>query len=370
MSDTRTTGGDPSPENARRRFRTIAIGAVRFVVAGALLAYLIASAWQSDQFAVLTRGSIRWERFALGCLLTLGAMLLTFERWHRLAQQLGLPLRRREAFRLGFVGFVLNFVTVGTVGGDALRAVFVAARSPGKRTAAVASVLYDRIVGLVALFLVAASALWSLDLRAIAGDDPLRRTALLACRDLATALGSVGAIGLVLLSVWSGAPQLRLWNPLIRLPIVGPRIGMLLRAAFAYSGRPAALGLALGISVPVHLINALAVVAVASSLPIERPSVLVHLGTVPIAHLAGVLPLPGGIGAFEGVLGWLYEAAAETPEAGEHGLLVAFGVRLTTLFVAAIGIVIQLVERRRGAGVAREIGATAPAASNASEPPV
>jgi uncharacterized membrane protein YbhN (UPF0104 family) len=62
--------------------------------------------------------------------------------------------------------------------------------------------------------------------------------------------------------------------------------------------------------------------------------------------LAGVLPLPGGIGAFEGMLAVLYRAMAETPMAAEHGLLVAFGYRVITLTIASVGVLIYLTERK------------------------
>ena len=64
---------------------------------------------------------------------------------------LHLPFRLRDAFRLGFLAFLLNFVSVGAVGGDLFKAFFIARDQPGRRTEAVATVVVDRLVGFYAL---------------------------------------------------------------------------------------------------------------------------------------------------------------------------------------------------------------------------
>ena len=61
-----------------------------------------------------------------------------------------------EAFRLGAICFLLSFVSAGSVGGDLFKAIFLARRRPGKRVAAVASVLVDRGSGLYGLVLLVA----------------------------------------------------------------------------------------------------------------------------------------------------------------------------------------------------------------------
>ena len=156
----------------------------------------------------------------------------------------------------------------------------------------------------------------------------------------------IGVVALVILAWLPKGRVISLVGRVTRLPVIGRAAGPMAMAMLAFAGHRKMMLASLTISLPVHIVNALAVVAVASALPIERPSIMAHLATVPLAHLAGVLPLPGGIGAFEGALGWLYEAAAESEAAGRYGLVVAFGVRLTMLLVALIGIVVYLAGRR------------------------
>ena len=332
----------PSPS----RFRQTVWGLVKLGAALALLGYLVNRAWQSDQFDVLSSGNVRWDRFGLGCLCTLIAIVITFERWYWLTSELGFSISRWQAYRLGFAGYLLNFVTVGTVGGDAFRAIALASRDRTRASQAVASVIYDRAVGLVALFILSAVALFLLDLEAISGGDPVRRGVLEAARGTAAVAGTVGVGVLALLALLPKTRMETLVQRLTSLRGVGRAAGPVAMAMLAFAGYRRAMLLSLASSIPVHVVNALAVVAVASALPIERPSLMAHLGTVPLAHLAGVLPLPGGIGAFEGALGWLYEAVAESEEAGRYGLLVAFGVRFTMLIVAALGMISYAFERK------------------------
>ena len=63
-----------------------------------------------------------------------------------------------DAFRLGFLGYLFNFVSLGSVGGDLFKAVFIAREQHGKRAEAVATVVIDRVIGLYVLFFVASVA--------------------------------------------------------------------------------------------------------------------------------------------------------------------------------------------------------------------
>ena len=68
-------------------------------------------------------------------------------RWRMLVRAAGMSFSYKDAFRLGFLGFLLNFVSVGAVGGDLFKAVFIAREQPGRRIAAIVSVALDRLLG-------------------------------------------------------------------------------------------------------------------------------------------------------------------------------------------------------------------------------
>ena len=326
--------------------KKIAVGILKIAVSALLISYLVYSAYTHDQFDVLSRGGMKPAFYLAALILALLAILTTFVRWYFLVHGLGLPIRIWDAIRFGFVGYFFNFVTVGTVGGDALRAYFVARNNPDRRAEAIATVVVDRLIGLVALFTLTGIVLMCLDLNRLCGDDLTTLSVLETCRWVSVSCGAAGLSLLAILCFFRAFFDWKIWSKLFELPWVGPITRQLHGAGVTYSRRPSIVVGAYLASIPVHVFNSLSVFMVASSLPIDHLSLLMHFVAVPLSNLAGVLPLPGGIGAFEGMLAILYRALATTPVASEHGLLVAFGFRVITLIVASIGLLVYFAERK------------------------
>jgi hypothetical protein len=90
--------------------------------------------------------AIAFALFAVG-------ISLTNTRWWRLLAAAGCPTRWWQSLRLTFLGFFFNLVVPGLTGGDLVKAVLVARDHPERRAAAAASVLVDRLVGLILLVL-------------------------------------------------------------------------------------------------------------------------------------------------------------------------------------------------------------------------
>ena len=121
---------------------------LRFAVSGAILFGL---AWRMDwgQVAEAFRG-LRWDLWLAALGMHLVAQVTSAWRWQVLARPLGFggPLRRYVG--LYFVGMFFNLLLPTSVGGDAVRAVYLNA-GPGRRVAAFLSVLLDRLSGLLVL---------------------------------------------------------------------------------------------------------------------------------------------------------------------------------------------------------------------------
>src|SRR5262245_27483918 len=109
------------------------------------------SAVQDDSFDRLWNEPKNWSMLAIAAALKLTAIMITFVRWFFLVRALNLPFRLRDAFRLGFLGYLFNLIAPGAVGGDLFKAVFIAREQPGRRGAAISSVIVDRLIGLYAL---------------------------------------------------------------------------------------------------------------------------------------------------------------------------------------------------------------------------
>jgi glycosyltransferase 2 family protein len=72
-------------------------------------------------------------------------------RWNLLLTGLGIGLSHIKALRLQLIGFFFNVAMPGAVGGDIIKALYVA-KEKGSKTKSMSVVLFDRILGMVSLF--------------------------------------------------------------------------------------------------------------------------------------------------------------------------------------------------------------------------
>jgi uncharacterized membrane protein YbhN (UPF0104 family) len=124
-----------------------------------LLSFVI---WRTDWHRVSAAFQDLDGRFWLAALgLHLAAQVISTWRWQLFARPLGLGGTFREYLSYYFVGMFFNLVLPTSVGGDVVRAWYLAHRpgsQPGQRMPAFISVLADRVSGVVVLSLVACTA--------------------------------------------------------------------------------------------------------------------------------------------------------------------------------------------------------------------
>jgi hypothetical protein len=285
-----------------------------------------------------------WGFALLGFVLIGGSTLLTFGRWYLLVRAQEFPFRFRDAVRYGFIGLVSNYVLPGSVGGDLFKAVLLARDQTSRKAVAFATVLLDRILGLLALFMVGAVAtLLPHDIP----DNPKLElaTALLWCGTLG------GLFGLALMLF----PATTRWGWVNRLPnlrFVGKIFGELLNGVKLYQSKPNVVLSAMGLSLLGHagLISGFYFCALWMQQP-WIPDLTSHFYFMPNAELFGVLiPTPGGLGALEEAISWFYVQLR--PEMIPHaqaegaGAMAAIAFRVVTVTVAAIGGGYFLTSRR------------------------
>jgi uncharacterized membrane protein YbhN (UPF0104 family) len=95
--------------------------------------------------------------FASAVALYLGGQVLSAYRWQLLAAILKVHARFSEFVAYTYIGMFTNLFVPGLLGGDAARSIYLG-RPRNRMGEAVASVVADRVVGLLALFWLAASA--------------------------------------------------------------------------------------------------------------------------------------------------------------------------------------------------------------------
>ena len=333
----------------RQRLRRVAINLLKFAISAGLIIYLFNQAPRNQAFDQLREQPKRWELLIGAWLAILAGLTTTIVRWFFLVRALELPFRLKDAFRLGFLGYLLNFVSLGSVGGDLFKAVFIAHEQPGRRAEAVATVVVDRVIGLYAMFLVATVAvlvtgLWS------AADEGIRLVARATL--MGTAVGAVGIVMLLIPGFTSGAVS----EALTSLPKIGPTVGRLIGAVRMYRRRLGMLLLAVLLSVLVHTFTTTGIFLIALGLPGNHPSYGQHFLVVPLSMVASALPLPlMALGAFEAAIDYMYShlPTAVTVAAGQ-GFVVAIGYRVITIINATIGAVYWAVSRRQVAELIHE----------------
>ncbi|MGN6546681.1 MAG: lysylphosphatidylglycerol synthase transmembrane domain-containing protein [Aureliella sp.] len=311
---------------------------LKVALPAALFVYLLWRVPASDYEAFWSRPK-RWDLLALAQGLALTAMTVGMVRWWALVRAFGIPFELREALRLGFLGYLLNFVSLGSVGGDLFKAILVAKHKPRSRPEAVASVVLDRAIGLLGLVLLTVISLTFFSNGELS--NVLKRI-----REFALAL-SLAAIVALLVAIYSGRWFERLIHALARLPLAGESLARMAWAVRQLRGQPATLlGLILA-SVGVHSLLALTVYFVSCGIYAEHPTLTEHLYVVPPAMAAGAIPLaPGGLGAQEYALDELFKQLASLPPEFS-GMIVATVYRLITLAIAGIGLVYYWTSKGR-----------------------
>lgn len=311
--------------------------ALKILAPLALIAWLL-SQLDPAQLEQLRTRRIDAPRIGGAFCLMLAAVSLSFLRWFLLVRALGLQFRLSDAFRLGFLGYLFNFVSFGSSGGDLFKAVFVAREQPGRRMEAVATVFVDRIVGLYGLIVVTTLALLWFGL-------PEQSPELIAIQQATYVAAGVGALGLGMLLV-PGFTTGPLVEWLVTLPKAGPTIERVVAAVRMYRRQPVTLGLVGSISLTIHVLNASAVGLAALGLFDQPPGITDHLVIVPLANVAGALPFtPVGLGTYEFAMEKLYELWS-VGDVVASGVLVALVFRMLTIGIAAVGVCVYWTSRR------------------------
>jgi uncharacterized protein (TIRG00374 family) len=325
----------------RSSIRRTVVMVIKLALAIAILGYLIAKA--RDGFARLPTEDIHWPLLAAALLCTFVAATLSFVRWHLLIRAVGITVRLVDSLRLGALGLALNFVSPGSIGGDFFKAVFLAHGQPGRRTEAVATVVADRMLGLLTMLVLASLGILATNLTATS-TIPVR----ILCETilLSTLICWTGAALLFFVPALSGVRVSR-WAESV--PIVGRTVARLLGTVRAYRSQRRILIAAFGISTVMALFFVTSFYLVARGLPVHEPSWAEHLVIVPTAGLIGAIPItPSGLGTMELAVEELYETmpGGANSRQGE-GTMVALGRRATELAVALVGLLFYLTHRRQ-----------------------
>ncbi len=310
-------------------FKSIAITGLKLAIPAAIISWLV---WRIEpqQWELLRDQPRDYPLLAAALAAALAAVCISFARWWALVRCQGIDLGVIEAFRLGSIGFLLSFVSAGSVGGDLFKVIFLARRSPGKGVEAVASVIVDRSVGLLGLLLLVAFAM-----------SGAGRASNPELANIGNASLILSAVGLVILAalVLGGRGIDRAIRRGAKMRYVGAAIDRIAGPLRVFHRHPVILGVSLVLSVGVHALMVLSAYWIASSLyGTAAPSLGDHALIFPIANLAAALPIaPAGLGVLEAAMEWLYRVVPAEPTIAS-GTLVALVFEIVKVIMAVIGI--------------------------------
>lgn len=315
----------------------VALGIVGFLI------WQVLSGEDSASFTQVWEDRTSWSVLLLlaSLLVALAGLSVTFVRWYFLVRALDIEFKLKDAFRLGFIGYFSNFLSLGVVGGDAIKAIFISRERPDKKPEAVASVVLDRIMGLYALTVVCALASFA-GTQVVEGAEETA-AALQKIAEVSLAISVIGAfVGFLLIFV-PALTGTAVQERVEKIPRLGPTFKKLTFAIYTYRSQPLLLIGLVAMSTAVHCLFALSVFVMAMGLGIVHPTFMQHLVISPMSNLAASVPLPGGIGAFETMFSKMYVEGGF--DAGT-GLAVALGFRLVTIINALIGVVYYLNSKK------------------------
>lgn len=289
-----------------------------------------------------------WPLLLGGWAIIFVGVLITIVRWFLLVRTLDLPFRFRDALRLGFLGYMLNFVSPGSVGGDLFKAIFIARENEGRRPEAVATVVVDRIIGLYGLFLVAATAIVLTG--QIGVTEPAELRIIVRATLICTAIGGMGIVMLLVPGFTSGAVSEMLGD----IPRIGPVLERLIGAIRMYRRNVPILVLSLLMSMGVHTCVTLGCYLISTALPGNVPTLQQDFLIIPLVMVAGAIPLmPAGMGAVEAAFEFLFLKLG-TDVAPGQGLLVGVAYRVVTILNAGVGAIIFFSSRKEMSEVMHE----------------
>ena len=272
------------------RVKSLAILAAKVMVAATLITWLIRS-------GVLKMGalSIFIERPILlvaNMGLFLFAVMTGTLRWRALLKLAGATVPLGRAFQLQLTALFFNVVIPGNVGGDVVKALYVAREeAPEKRTAILLIVFVERLVGLGGLVLVATFV-------GILRGPLLWKTPEL--RQLAMAVGFLGVCTVVgpalfVLFMRRAGDRLEAWTS--GTTVIAKLAGRLVAAARLLSAGPKQLAIALSLSMLAHA-GTMTFFTVLTRVITEQDVPFSSVATVfPLGILTMILPLsPAGLG--------------------------------------------------------------------------
>lgn len=246
-----------------------------------------------DLGSLLNPMVLAWGVFWLGC-----TFFIASERWRLLLNSQGVPADPITCFKLTLVGLFFGFFLPGGVGGDVIKGYYVVQNLEGKKTQAIGSVLFDRLIGLFSMTLFCLFAL-------IVGKDTLLKTPSLNPLILLVLLMFL-AFFTLFLALWSRRFH-GLRNQILKLSARFPLARRNLERLLSYKLTRSQFSKIVAISLLSQACNFIFFMGLPYFLGEPNVPLAALLFAVPLGFIATAVPIsPGGVGVGQAAFFFLY----------------------------------------------------------------
>lgn len=303
------TGALPSGKSKKTAWINLGL----FAVGMALLGWSIYS--NRTQLKRCLTSELEYSWMFQAFLLHFLGVSIAFLRWFGLVRLQGIKIPLADSLRLSIVGGLFNLIIPGAVGGDLVKAAYLS-RMDIPRTRVIASMVIDRLLGLLGLFLLAAFAglsAWP------SSDLPVKRLTI-------AVFIATSAIIIFLGLIFSGILG-RKSEKMAELNAMSAAYRNHLTGVFAWTMA----------SVLVHVFNTMAFYRMSLAiLPQLKIGILQHFQIVPLVLFSTAVPLPlGAIGFSENVSDQLFQNVGHP-----DGAIAMMGFRILQYVFAGISALI------------------------------
>ena len=304
---------DPAPTGASR-FWGILRFVVGFGVAGILIRMVIVNGgadlkeeWRHCEGAYLTLSF-----FMVGC-----GIALSSYRWSRLLDVQDVHLSGHDAIRLSMIGQFFNLAIPGGVGGDIIKMLYLKRQAGTHYPEAIMTTLFDRILGLMGLFMVAIISVivsWNFLMQA---PPKIQYTVMfVGLISLAGAVGVTTAMYhevffrfgfvLALMARAKAACPAKVWS-------IARRV---VRSVSLFRVHLNEVIIALLISMSIHTLGALSVWSIGQAFHAPKLRMQDYFISTQVANTISAVPItPGGLGGRDYILNAFFQAFGEGAKA-------------------------------------------------------
>jgi glycosyltransferase 2 family protein len=322
------------------------IAAAQVLLGGLILTAIFRGLRSSELLDAVREAATHPVWLALGVGTFTVSVIVCSLRWDLLMRAQGMRLPFRTVLRLFFIGHFFNAFLFGATGGDLVKAYLTTLEIPDKRTEAVTTVFIDRLIGLLALVLLAVAIML---VRLPFFMAHTRTRALLGLN--AVALGMAVLVFFMVFrrnlferSVWFRRLEAR--------TSLGKILSRAYNAMHVCMRHPARLGVTLLLSVINHTMLVVMAFFFGRALAIALPF-SAFMTVFPIINAVAAIPVtPGGLGTREAMSQWLLGVqGVEAARAVPLSLLLYGGMMLWSL----VGGLVYVADCARQARAGRSI---------------